>query len=108
MAENKTNLDIQSDGASTTMAEVHSAWLTAGANGDVATMRLLKSRFPEWLDLQRVNVSLTQHSTFIQDVIPNLCHDAASETRLRLAAGVILASTLWVPQLFTLLLGKVS
>ncbi|POM59136.1 Hypothetical protein PHPALM_36123, partial [Phytophthora palmivora] len=35
------------------MAEVHSAWLTAGANGDVATMRLLKSRFPEWLDLQR-------------------------------------------------------
>ncbi|POM66247.1 Hypothetical protein PHPALM_17925 [Phytophthora palmivora] len=62
------------------MAEVHSTWRTAGANGDVVTMRLLKSRFPEWLDLQRVNVSLTQHSTFIQDVIPNLCHDAADST----------------------------
>ncbi|KAG7376050.1 hypothetical protein PHYPSEUDO_014560 [Phytophthora pseudosyringae] len=35
------------------MAEVHAAWLAAGASGDAATMQQLKSLFPEWLDLQR-------------------------------------------------------
>ncbi|CAH0479522.1 unnamed protein product [Peronospora belbahrii] len=36
------------------MTDVHVAWLSAGANDDVASMRQLKSQFPEWLGLQRV------------------------------------------------------
>ncbi|KAE9292806.1 hypothetical protein PF008_g24968 [Phytophthora fragariae] len=32
--------------------EVHAAWLAAGANGDTVVMKQLRSRFPEWLDLQ--------------------------------------------------------
>ncbi|EGZ23203.1 hypothetical protein PHYSODRAFT_410639, partial [Phytophthora sojae] len=36
------------------MTEVHAAWLTAGANGDAAAMKQLRSQFPEFLDLQRV------------------------------------------------------
>ncbi|KAG6613606.1 uncharacterized protein IUM83_04524 [Phytophthora cinnamomi] len=38
---------------SASMAKVHTAWLTAGANGDAAAMRELWSRFPEWLAFNR-------------------------------------------------------
>ncbi|KAG7376048.1 hypothetical protein PHYPSEUDO_014558 [Phytophthora pseudosyringae] len=37
----------------THMADVHAAWLAAGAKGDAASMRQLWSRFPEWLDFNR-------------------------------------------------------
>lgn len=50
---------------SSVMSDVHAAWLAAGARSDVATMRLLTKKFPEWLDLQRrVEVlDATQHQT---------------------------------------------
>ncbi|KAK1938749.1 Ankyrin-3 [Phytophthora citrophthora] len=40
--------------SSNDMMEVHAAWLAAGAQGDVETMRNLWSQYPEWLDLNRV------------------------------------------------------
>ncbi|ETL90937.1 hypothetical protein L917_10474, partial [Phytophthora nicotianae] len=33
------------------LSDVHAVWLTASARSDVATMRELLKRFPEWLDL---------------------------------------------------------
>lgn len=36
------------------MADVHAAWLAAGANGDVGAMRELWNQFPKWLDFNRV------------------------------------------------------
>ncbi|KAE8996685.1 hypothetical protein PR002_g19258 [Phytophthora rubi] len=39
---------------STPMADVHAAWLAAGAQGDVTAMHQLRSRFPVWLDLDRL------------------------------------------------------
>ncbi|KAL4133999.1 hypothetical protein PRIC2_004313 [Phytophthora ramorum] len=42
-----------SESPSPSMVQVHTAWLAAGANSDVATMRQLRSQFSEWLDLQR-------------------------------------------------------
>ncbi|EGZ23204.1 hypothetical protein PHYSODRAFT_295708 [Phytophthora sojae] len=38
---------------SASMADVHAAWLAAGARGDVAAMHQHRSRFPAWLDLHR-------------------------------------------------------
>ncbi|EGZ23200.1 hypothetical protein PHYSODRAFT_324431 [Phytophthora sojae] len=35
------------------MADVHAAWLAAGANGDVGAMRELWNQFPKWLDFNR-------------------------------------------------------
>jgi hypothetical protein len=40
--------------SSATMAGVQAAWLAAGEQGDVAAMRELGTRFPAWLDVQRV------------------------------------------------------
>ncbi|KAL3656676.1 hypothetical protein V7S43_018455 [Phytophthora oleae] len=37
----------------TSMLEVHAAWLAAGAQADVETMRKLWSQFPQWLALNR-------------------------------------------------------
>ncbi|KAG6949389.1 hypothetical protein JG687_00014891, partial [Phytophthora cactorum] len=45
-----------------TTEDVHAAWLAAGANEDVATMRQLRSQFPEWLDFQRQVGSATSGS----------------------------------------------
>ncbi|KAF1779705.1 Ankyrin repeat-containing domain [Phytophthora cactorum] len=45
-----------------TTEDVHAAWLAAGANEDVATMRQLRSQFPEWLDFQRQVGSATSDS----------------------------------------------
>ncbi|OWZ00037.1 hypothetical protein PHMEG_00028858, partial [Phytophthora megakarya] len=55
MVRSEENIERQSamDGASVRMAEVHVAWLAAGADGDAAAMRLLKSQHPAWLHLQR-------------------------------------------------------
>ncbi|KAE9066191.1 hypothetical protein PF005_g27076 [Phytophthora fragariae] len=39
--------------SSPSMADVHAAWLAAGAHGDTGTMRELWSRFPKWLDFNR-------------------------------------------------------
>lgn len=39
-------------------AEVHTAWLAAGAKGDAAPMRELHSQFPEWLDFNQVKSHL--------------------------------------------------
>lgn len=41
--------------------EVHAAWLAAGANGDTVVMKQLRSRFPEWLDLQWVRKARCAH-----------------------------------------------
>ncbi|RLN92085.1 hypothetical protein BBJ28_00022364 [Nothophytophthora sp. Chile5] len=38
------------------MADVHAAWLAAGARADVAAMRDLRRQHPDWLDLRRVKV----------------------------------------------------
>ncbi|KAG1705627.1 hypothetical protein DVH05_003329 [Phytophthora capsici] len=43
------------------MSEVHAAWLRAGANGDVASMRQLKKQFPEWLNLDRLVDPISTH-----------------------------------------------
>ncbi|KAG6613619.1 uncharacterized protein IUM83_04520 [Phytophthora cinnamomi] len=61
MAPANTNVECATDGQvpevplppSASMTDVHAAWLAAGARGDVAAMRQLRSQFPTWLDLHR-------------------------------------------------------
>ncbi|EGZ23219.1 hypothetical protein PHYSODRAFT_344401 [Phytophthora sojae] len=48
------NSDSGDSSSATSMEQVHAAWLAAGAQGDVETMRRLRRLHPQWLDLQRL------------------------------------------------------